>query len=228
MTGATIPAKAKTPATATLTLETGGVVTCLFNPKDYTVAKSNSWSVEPQQGATAAQTTYTGGLPWEMTLQLLLDSTLLTEGDTVEAAAGTLFDAMNATQGQGGGSGGNKTTKRPPILTFRFGPFSFEGVVKSLSVQYTLFEPDGEPIRADVRLSLMQWDQEPREGQNPTTRSEGGLGAHVLREGDSLASLAYRYYGDATRWRAIAEENGIDDPLLLRGGRTLNVPRLDA
>jgi nucleoid-associated protein YgaU len=32
-------------------------------------------------------------------------------------------------------------------------------------------------------------------------------------------------YGDPTRWRAIAEANGIDDPLALRRGRTLSIPR---
>ena len=228
MIGAPTPAQGGAPAVATLRIAGHGLVTCLFNPKDYTVAKSNGWKAAPQQGMTGVQPSFTGGQPWELTLQLLLDSTLLTKGDTVEVAAGKLFDAMNATEGEGAGDGGKETTKRPPRLTFTFGSFSFEGVVKSLSVQYTLFEPNGKPIRADVKLSLMQWDPAPHKGQNPTTRSEGGLGVHVVREGDSLASLAYRYYGDATRWRAIAQENGIDDPLQLRGGRTLNVPRLAA
>ncbi|MDX6705728.1 MAG: hypothetical protein QOI48_1574, partial [Solirubrobacteraceae bacterium] len=51
---------------------------------------------------------------------------------------------------------------------------------------------------------------------------------HVVRDGDSLASIAYQAYGDATQWRTIAQANGIDDPLRLRSGRTLSVPRLDA
>jgi nucleoid-associated protein YgaU len=223
---AAMPAEAATPAVASLDIDGGGLVMCMFNPKDYTVSKTNNWKAEPKQGETAAKPSYTGGSPWELSLQLLLDTTLLKDGDTVATSAGALFDAMNATQGEGAGSGGKKTTKRPPTVTFEFGTFKFVGVVKTLSVQYTLFASNGEPIRADVKLALMQWNPEPIEGQNPTTRSEGGLGTHLVREGDSLASLAYRYYGDATRWRAIAEENGIDDPLLLRGGRALNIPRL--
>jgi nucleoid-associated protein YgaU len=222
-----MPAEAATPAVASLKIDGGGLVECLFNPKDYTVAKTNGWKADPKQGETAATPSYTGGNPWELTLQLLLDTTLLTDGDTVATSAGMLFDAMNATHGEGAGSPGKKTTRRPPTVKFTFGTFSFVGVVKSLSVQYTLFASNGEPIRADVKLTLMQWDPTPRKGQNPTTRSESGLGTHLVREGDSLASLAYRYYGDATRWRAIAQENDIDDPLLLRGGRALNIPRLD-
>ena len=50
---------------------------------------------------------------------------------------------------------------------------------------------------------------------------------HTVRDGDSLQSIAYSMYGDPTRWRAIAEANGIDDPLALPRGRTLTVPRVE-
>jgi len=47
-------------------------------------------------------------------------------------------------------------------------------------------------------------------------------------DGDSLYSLAYGAYGDATQWRVIAEANGIDDPLSVRRGCELTIPRLGA
>ena len=131
---------------------------------------------------------------------------------------------MNAPKGQSSG----KNKARPPKLTFGWGDFQFQGVAKSLTVQYQLFSADGEPIRADVKLALVQWDVKGPKGQNPTTRSSGALGTHVVRDGDSLPSIAYRVYGDPTQWRAIATANGIDDPLRLRSGRALSVPSLDA
>ena len=63
--------------------------------------------------------------------------------------------------------------------------------------------------------------------QNPTTRSHGGLGVHVVQDGDTLQSVAHKTYGDPNRWRLIAEANGIDNPLHLRRGKPLNLPRLD-
>ena len=63
-------------------------------------------------------------------------------------------------------------------------------------------------------------------GQNPTTRGEV-LRAHVVRDGDTLQSIAYVAYQDATRWRVIAEANGIDDPLTLERGQALAIPRLE-
>jgi nucleoid-associated protein YgaU len=60
--------------------------------------------------------------------------------------------------------------------------------------------------------------------QNPTTRSDMRLRAHVVRDGDSLQSIAYQHYGDPTDWRRIADFNGIDDPLRLRRSSTLSIP----
>ena len=63
--------------------------------------------------------------------------------------------------------------------------------------------------------------------QNPTTRADIGLGSHTVRDGDSLASIAYHHYRDPTKWRAIAEANGIDDPLHLTRGAVLSIPRIE-
>jgi len=42
--------------------------------------------------------------------------------------------------------------------------------------------------------------------------------------GDTLASVAYEEYRNPTKWRALAEANGIDDPMRLRPGAVLIVP----
>ncbi len=200
-----------------------GKLDCLFNPKDFSVTKANSWEAKAAPGQSAAKPTFGGGSPREMTLQLLFDATLLAPPVSVKDVSIRLFDAMKATKNEGGA----KNKSRPPTLTFRWGAFSFEGVAKSLTVQFQLFRPDGDPIRADVKLALMQWNVEGTLGQNPTTRSSGALGSHVVHDGDSLASISHRVYGDPTQWRVIAEANGIDDPLRLRSGRVLSIPSVD-
>jgi nucleoid-associated protein YgaU len=99
----------------------------------------------------------------------------------------------------------------------------------SLTIRYALFRPNGEPVREFVDLELAQAEETnpPGKAQNPTTRAITGLRAHTVRDGDSLPSISYAAYGDATRWRAIAEANGIDNPLRLRRGSELTIPRLD-
>ena len=103
----------------------------------------------------------------------------------------------------------------------------------SLSVPYTLFKPDGTPVRAQAKIALLQVEKAARpsggqdEAPEPDHAGLAGVRSHVVRDGDSLQSIAYAAYGDPTRWRAIAEANGIDDPMRLRRGAPLAVPRLE-
>ena len=85
-------------------------------------------------------------------------------------------------------------------------------------------------MRADVKLALMQWDVDgPAAGPEPDDpRAAGDRARTSCATATRCQSIAYAAYGDPTRWRAIAEANGIDDPLRLRRGTALTIPRLDA
>jgi nucleoid-associated protein YgaU len=47
---------------------------------------------------------------------------------------------------------------------------------------------------------------------------------HTVGSGDTLFGLARRYYGDGTKFRRIAEANGLDTDEPLRVGRDLKIP----
>jgi nucleoid-associated protein YgaU len=64
----------------------------------------------------------------------------------------------------------------------------------------------------------------PAHRQNPTSGGRTGLESHILTEGDTLHSVAWARFGDPSYWRAIAEFNGIDDPLRLTPGTRLLIP----
>jgi len=58
-----------------------------------------------------------------------------------------------------------------------------------------------------------------------TTGDAEGLPARVgVSLGDSLASIAHSELGSPTQWRAVADFNGIEDPLRVRPGTTLLIP----
>jgi hypothetical protein len=207
---------------------------CWFNPKEYTIAKANGWDSKPSTGVAFPTPQFKGGQPRKLSLQLMFDSTDIHGPNSVSDVTARLFKAMEVTAGVG--RAGQRNTARPPTITFHWGSVvMFKAVADNLSVQYTLFGANGTPQRAQAQLSLLQFekamDQSTQQGssdpQNPTTRANVGLGAHTVRDGDSLASIAYEHYGDPTRWRAIAEANGIDDPLHLKRGSVLSIPRIE-
>lgn len=47
---------------------------------------------------------------------------------------------------------------------------------------------------------------------------------HTVARGETLGALAQRYLGDSSKWRLIAEANGIDDPKSLQIGQPLTIP----
>jgi hypothetical protein len=216
---------------AELAIDGGETIQVLFNPTEYTITKTNTWNFKQVQGSSLPPAEFGGGNPRELALSLLLDASLLDGSQSVKSVTDSLFKMMDVGDGQP--AGGTRST--PPFVTFRWGAVdTFKAVCTSLTVAYQLFKPNGEPIRADIKLQLKQAEQastasssSANEGQNPTTRALSGAGVHTVQDGDSLPSLAYRAYGDATRWRAIAEANGIDDPLRLRRGIPLMLPRLE-
>jgi len=210
---------------AELAIDGGETIKCLFNPTEYTVTKTNTWNFDPVTGTSLPPAKFGGGAPRELSLSLLLDVSLMGPGQSVKGITDKLFQMMEVPSGEG--AGGARSV--PPFLTFRWGGvITFKAVCSSLTVAFQLFHPNGEPIRADVKMSLKQADQaKSAKGQNPTTRAVAGLGVHTVRDGDSLPSIAHRTYGDPGRWRTIAEANDVDDPLRLRRGTPLMLPRLD-
>jgi hypothetical protein len=219
---------------ASLKIEGDGTpIECWFNPKEYTIQKQNQWKVDPVVGTALPTAQFGGGQPRKLSLDLLFDGS--DSSLDVAAVTARLFAAMEINKALGSGSG--KNSGRPPMITFAWGTTTpFKAVADSLSVQYLLFKSDGTPIRAQAKLSLIQVEKAmdksggkggSKKGGNPTTRALPGIGSHVVRDGDSLASIAYAHYRDPTRWRAIAEANAIDDPLRLRRGATLSIPRLE-
>ena len=134
----------------------------------------------------------------------------------------TLFEWLRPTA-----SSRSKGLPSPPILAFEWGSnkilADFMGYLKHVSAKYTMFRADGTPIRATASISLEEVPDDPP-GTNPTSGSLNSRRSHVMRDGDSLQSVAYREYGSAAMWRGLALFNGIDDPLRLIPGSSILIP----
>jgi len=219
-------------AKAYLQIEKGAKIDCWFNPKDFTLSKNNKWDVKVVTGQDLPSVQFTSSDLQKISLDLLFDDTDSDQGD-VRNICNKLFDMMKVDEQF---KTGDKNNARPPKVEFGWGKFvTFKAVCDSLSIQYTMFKPDGTPIRAQAKLGLTQVEPAVLQGgggplnrhrQNPTTTGFAGLRSHVVRDGDSLMSIAYAAYGDATQWRRIAEANGIDDPVRVKRGTILTIPRL--
>jgi nucleoid-associated protein YgaU len=203
--------------------ENGDVITFRFNPTEYSISKTNPWQSKPVVGRNVPKLDFTGGGAQTLSLEIFLD-VYEKEGADVSAETRKLFQ-LTLVQEKLWNEKTNKS--RPPLCIFEWGPnWSFTAVVMKLDVRYTLFRPDGTPVRATAKITLQEAeDFQEQPAQNPTSHSDQpGRRRREVRPHDTLALISFEEYGDANRWRDIARENNIDDPLSIRPGQILAIP----
>jgi len=195
-----------------------------FNPDSISFSKSAAWKEKrTQTGKDGPNQQYEGADPINLSFDVLLDATGPGGGD-VSAAVNLMASWTNPTEK-------SLSTPRPeaPELVFSWGQFKigqagdFSCHLKSITVSYTMFRPNGVPIRAKVKVQLVSkrtinWRQNPTSGGTRPHRR------HVLQRGDQLGVIASREYGDPGYWRQLADANGIDDPFRLPIGRQIILP----
>lgn len=208
---------------ARLQSEEGLGIEFQFNPSEYSVSKSATWNTaQVSQGTeSGSKPHFVGSTPQTIRLQIFFDDwesndeTILKDVKLLLVWCSPSKLSMFAQKPQ------------PPVLHFIWGSnphlMDVRFYLESVSVKYTMFKPDGMPVRAtaDITLKEVPDDLGP---QNPTSGSIHSRRTHLLTEGDTLQSVAAKEYDNPNLWRALAEFNAIDDPLRLTIGDRLLLP----
>jgi nucleoid-associated protein YgaU len=200
-------------------LDTGERISVLFNPKEYSISKSNYWQRARTTGANIPHTSFSNGDPARMDIELFFDTyeeKLDVRRHTNKIAK--LMEVNIREEGEG-------KKLRPPKVKFHWGlSWSFKAVITSMTQHFNLFLPTGPPVRAPVNVSFEQIEDERSfPGQNPTSGGSGGRRTHLVAAGETLDLIAFQELGDAGLWRHIAATNGIVDPLRLAPGSLLTI-----
>lgn len=209
---------------AYLELENGEQVPCLYNPETLSVGRANSWVSNPMPGKGVPQLQYAGAAGGWMRIDLWFDTTA--DGSPVTKHTGKLMKLMEVDPNLPG-TDLTRNNARPPTVVFHWGDLhSFRAVVSDLRLSFTYFSSSGVPLRAQTRIELRQYESSDAFGpQNPTSGTPRPSRVHRVQPGETLDRISARYYGDATQWRRLAAANGVEDPLTLRPGALLDIPR---
>lgn len=203
--------------------DNGKIIHCLFNPTEYTIAKSNSWQPKPIIGKNVPKLDFTGGGSRTLTMELFLD-VYEQAGASVKEYVEDLWSLAMIDEA----NTNTETQKsRPPLCTFIWGESKkhFKAAVTSLSIRYTLFRQNGTPCRAVANITFQEAeDLGVQKPTNPTSHSKAGYRRRAVGPSDTLAMIAFEEYGDAGRWRLIADANDLDDPMNLQAGQLLAIP----
>ena len=101
---------------------------------------------------------------------------------------------------------------------------AFECVVESIEQSFTLFSPDGVPLRATLTLALREYKTLETQLQQLNLQSSDHTRVHTVQRGETLPQIAFQAYRDPSLWPLIAETNNIIRPRQLEAGTVLNLP----
>lgn len=191
-------------------------ITFMFNPTEYRISQTANITHSTSVFDPGGKIEYTGTSGMTVSMQLFFDDFASMKGDVTPKISKLLSWQYP-----------DKSKKTgPPFVKFEWGNKqlqNFKGVITQLNVSYTLFGKDGTPIQAKVDLTL-DGNIDPPPGTNPTSHATDMRRVHRVVEGETIAMIAFAELGRSAYWRAIADANGIDDPLRIRPGQALLIP----
>lgn len=222
----------KQPLTMTRCTEADGVITpdssavykLVINPAEFSHDRSICYNTRRTQGQTGNPARFAAVNPDKLSFSLVFDGTGVVPVPSGNSAPEDVNGQIKAMSDIVYRYDGQK--HEPNIVQLAWGQLMFTGRLQSLSTQYTLFRPDGVPLRAKASLAFIGC-LTMEEGQLASNRSSPDLSHLVLvREGDTLPLLCQRIYGDARYYAEVARFNGLRQFRRLAAGQTLHFPPL--
>jgi nucleoid-associated protein YgaU len=202
------------------------VIPVQFNPPEYTLAKAAQIAEIAIPGIDAPILQFVRGQTQTLSLELFFDTTRAGTTDATVQDVRALTDPV-AQLGRI-----QPKTHAPPRIRFIWGQgLSFRAIVDNVQQKFTLFSPSGIPVRATLTVSFKEYRTLEEQLKDLNLQSADHTKRRVIRRRDTLARIAFEEYGDAAKWRAIADHAGnrrvLTDLRRLTPGLELAIPAID-
>lgn len=203
------------------------VIPVQFNPPEYTLAKAAQIAEIAIPGIDAPILQFVRGQTRTLALELFFDTTRLGSTETKVVDVRLMTDVV-AQLGRI-----QPNTHAPPRIRFIWGMgLSFRAIVDNVQQKFTLFNPAGIPVRATLTMTFKEYKTLEEQLKELNLQSTDHTKRRVIRRRDTLVRIAFEEYGDASKWRVIAdyEENRkrLTDLRRLIPGMELSIPAIDA
>jgi nucleoid-associated protein YgaU len=199
-------------AKATITnMSTSERFQVMYNPDELRLEQGNNFAEVGIPGLDAPPVQYVRGKARTLAMDLFFDSY---EADQdVRTHTGPLVKLLDR----------EPLTKAPPVLLFSMGQFNFQCVLVDAAQRFTMFRRDGTPVRSTIAARFQEFVRVDIEIERGLFIGPPTL--HNVVRSETASAIAAAVLGDPARWREVAEANGIDDPLNIPPGITLQVPQ---
>jgi nucleoid-associated protein YgaU len=226
-------------------------IEALFNPSEISVSRSVNWQTKKRvvpgklvksrgaRAATPVEQDFLSVEPATLEIELFFDTYEPHEDKWSLGKIATAFAVpTNPFQSATGTDVTVHTRKlaslakvqpeshEPPRCVLKWGGIVwFRGVLQQISLTYTMFMPDGTPVRATAGCTFVEAETE-AEYRRGELHSADVAKSRIVKRYDTLHSLAAEEYNDPALWRHIARANNIINPRMLKPGDVLIIPPL--
>jgi nucleoid-associated protein YgaU len=202
-----------------------------YNPTELSLSKAATYADVAIPGLDGPVLQYVRGEAETLSLELFFDSTEQGRG----AGATSVIAQVDAVHRLAKLDG---DLHSPPIVRLSWGPdfpglalgdgerprTTLDAVVTRCARRFTLFSPDGKPLRAVVTLELREYLTLQEQVELANLRSADHTRIHVVRAGETLPLIAAEAYDDPAKWRVIAAHNALSDARRVAPGTRLELP----
>lgn len=188
------------------------------NPAEMTVGYEVEYDSAQGSGTTNSRMTFKKIKPGDLSLSFFIDGT---------GANGRPVQVQERVAQFQSVTGYNGEIHRPNYLEIGWGTLPVRRcVLKSASIAYKLFAPDGVPLRAVVAATFTDNVDDETRVAEAQDKSADLTHVRVVQAGDTLPGLCHRVYGDPLRYLEVARANRLDDFRALAPGTRLIFPPL--
>lgn len=193
---------------------TGEKFKVLFNPEEYSLNKDNNFAQIAVPGLRSPLLQFTHGNLRTLEMELFFDT--YEQKRDVREETGKIVRLLDI----------DPDTHAPPVLLFVWGDLRFTCVLARANQRFQMFGEDGRPVRARLTVTFNEYTNADREAKEIKRSTADFTRLHSVVQGETLNSIAYRYYKNPALWRPIAILNGIANPRSLSLGQRLEIPAL--
>lgn len=111
-------------------------------------------------------------------------------------------------------------------LKVSWGEMKFNCRLSNIGINYTAFNPDGTPLRAELDIEFFSDEKAKKQMAQDDKKSPDLTHSRIVKSGDTLPLLCKTVYGSTDRYLWVAEQNQLDDFRNLTPGQRLFFPPL--
>lgn len=191
----------------------------MLNPASYSHSLSIGYDKKKTQGQTGTELKFSAVNPEKVSFDIVIDGTgvVSSTAPDVKTQVESLQAIVYAYDG---------TKHEPNHVRLLWGSLIFFGRLESLSLDYTLFKPSGEPLRAKLKLAFAGAMSKEEEGLKANRSSPDLTHLIEVKSGDTLPLLCQRIYKNTAYYVDVARANNLVNFRKIKPGTKLHFPPL--